>query len=93
MPGRSLVDFLWIEFGSEVGHYDGMLYGRDFWNIVVGCWTRKMDISPMRESIGKESGAEGGSFGEISVGGSLGSKYGSELGSSGEMLVGYFLGS
>ena len=66
MPGRSLVDFLWIEFGSEVGHYDGMLYGRDFWNIVVGCWTRKMDISPMRESIGKESGAEGGSFGEMS---------------------------
>ena len=46
------------------------------------------EVYPLVESLGSYSGAEGGSFGEISVWGSLGSKYGSELGSSGEMLGG-----
>ena len=45
-----------------------MSYGRDLWNIAVGYRKRKMDGSPLGESLGVESGTKGGSSGEISGG-------------------------
>ena len=45
-----------------------MSYGRHLWNIAVGSLKRKMVVSPLGESLAKESGAKGGTFGEISRG-------------------------
>ena len=33
---------------------------RYLWNIVVGSWTIKMDVYPLEESLGAESGDKGG---------------------------------
>ena len=45
VEGRSLVEFLGVKVGTEVGPCDGMSEGRDFWNVVVWSWTKKwMDI-------------------------------------------------
>ena len=43
--------FLWVKVGTEVGPCNGRAYGRDFWNISVGSWTRKMDVSALGESL------------------------------------------
>ena len=47
-----------------------MLYGGYLWNIAVGSWTRKIDVSPLGGSLGEEYGVEGGSSDEI-LGGEL----------------------
>ena len=38
---RSLVEFLWVEVGTEVGPCDGMSDGRYLCDILFGSWTKK----------------------------------------------------
>ena len=65
VEGRSLVELLWVKYGISVGPCYGISDGRDLWNIEFGSWKRKIDRSPLGDSLGAYSGSEGGSSGEI----------------------------
>ena len=78
VEGRSLVEFLWVKVGTEVGPSDRILDRKGLQKILVGSWTIKMDGSPLGQSLGTEHGDKGGSSGDI-YGGEL---EGLELGES-----------
>ena len=65
--GRSLVYFLGLKVGTEVGLCDVISDGRYLWNIVVG-YRKKIVGSTLGESLGTEYADKGGSSVEISGG-------------------------